>query len=134
MKNQLNNKKVWSFKGKITKSGITFRKYKPNFKNIKIGVNSFEISTYEILPAWRSKKQTQFKPNSNPIQERPKINLSTYFTGRYNNMTAPGSKKSNPIQTRFKPNFIFFLSQNYTNVHYIARTRIINNFLRCCYV
>ncbi len=68
MNSQLNSKKVRLFKGKITKSSITFSENKPNFKNIKIGVSSFKTSKYEISTAWRSQKQTQYKPNTNPIQ------------------------------------------------------------------
>ncbi|MFX0198152.1 MAG: hypothetical protein ACFFCW_18695 [Candidatus Hodarchaeota archaeon] len=123
MKNQLNNKKVWLFKGKITKSSIAFSENKPNFKNIKIGVSSFMTSKYEISPAWRGKKQTQYKPNSNPIPERPKMNANIYYTSGYNNKTfflAPNTKPNkakvvnnqsslidNQLrrQTQFKPKF-----------------------------
>ncbi len=60
-----------------------------------------------------------------------------------------GPKKTNPIQTQFqnttpkereekkvsgkllKKQFYFFMSQNRLIPHYIARTRILNSFLRC---
>jgi hypothetical protein len=45
---------------------------KPNLKNIKIGVSPCKISKYEISPAWRSKKQTQFKPNSRKAKNEHK--------------------------------------------------------------
>jgi len=134
LKSRVNNQKGCVIKGKSTKSSVTFRKNKANFKNIKIGASSLQTNKYETLPAWRGEKTNPNKANSNPIPEKQKMNISTYFTSRYNNKIIPGSKKTNPMQTQNKPNFIFFLSQNYPNVHYIARTRIINNFLRCCYV
>jgi len=68
LKSQLNNQKIRLFNEKIAKCSVTFRKNKPNFKNIKIGVNSFETSKYEILTAWRGEKTNPIKPNSNPIQ------------------------------------------------------------------
>ena len=51
-----------------------FSENKPNFKNIKIGVSSFETSKYEILPAWRGEKTNPIKPNSKPKQtQSPKV-------------------------------------------------------------
>jgi hypothetical protein len=66
----LKNEKVCLFSEKIAKSYTTFNENKANFKNIKIGVSFFETSKYEILTAWRSKKQTQ----TNPIQSQFKPN------------------------------------------------------------
>ena len=78
------------------------------------------------------------KANSNPtcselvepIDERPKMMQSVHIQRITKKMAAMGPKK----QIQNKSNFIFLLSQNRPNVHYIARTRILNNFLRCCYV
>jgi len=74
-KKQLNNQKVCLFKRKTAKSSTTFRRNKPNFKNIKIGVSSFETSKYEISPACRGEKTNPIKPNTKPIQSQFKPNL-----------------------------------------------------------
>jgi hypothetical protein len=68
LKSRLNNQKNRQIRVKIIKSSMTFNENKPNFKNIKIGISSFMTNKYEILPAWRSKNQTQFKANSNSIK------------------------------------------------------------------
>ncbi len=72
MKRPLNNEKSHLIKGKITKSSITFNENKPNLKSIKIGVSPFETSRYEISPARRGKKQTQFKPNPSKAKNEHK--------------------------------------------------------------
>ncbi len=79
---------------------------KPNSKNIKIGVSSFKTSKYEISPAWRGEKtnpikpnQSQNKPNSNPIHERPKMSVRNAITMNYKDFAPLASKK----QTQFKP-------------------------------
>jgi len=61
VKRHLNNQKGWLIKGKSTKIAAAFMQNKANFKNIKIGISSFETSKYEILPALRGEK-------TNPIQ------------------------------------------------------------------
>ena len=66
---QLNNEKVWSIKGKTTKSSITFRINKPNFQNAQMNVNAFLQKDYENETAFRPKKQTQFKPNQTQFQK-----------------------------------------------------------------
>ena len=108
LKRRVNNHKNRQISEKITKSDITFNENKPNLKNIKITVSPFEISKYEISPAWRSKKQTQNKANSNPIPERPKMNTSSIITMNYMNFPGLQAKKqsqANPIQTQFYPRF-----------------------------
>ena len=85
----LNNKKGSKIKGKITKSYTTFSENKPNLVNSEIGVSPFETSKYEISPACRGEKQTQFKANSNPI----KANFG------------PISRVNKAKQSQFKPNF-----------------------------
>jgi len=55
-------------------------------------------------------KQSQFKPNSNPISERPKMNVTSIITKVYENksLLRPSAKQtqnkpnSNPIQTQFQ--------------------------------
>ena len=104
MKNKLNNQKNRQIRGKIIKSSMTFNKNKPNSKNIKIGVSPFKTGKYEILPAWRGKKQTQFKANSNPIMNWAINNLSSLITGKYVKFEDLAGKKqsqTNPIQTQF---------------------------------
>jgi len=60
---QENNQKGRFSNEKSTKIAAAFIQNKPNFKNIKIGVSSFETSKYEILPAWRVEKTNPIKPN-----------------------------------------------------------------------
>ena len=45
-----------------------FLQYKPNFKNDQINVNKVLERDYENVRLHRPRKQTQNKPNSNPIQ------------------------------------------------------------------
>ena len=49
--------------------------------------------------------QSEKKPNSNPISEKPKMNANVFVTEDYENDTALRPKKTNPI----KPNFCGFL-------------------------
>jgi len=65
-------------------------KNKPNFKNIKFGVSSFETSKYEILTAWRGEK-------TNPIQSQFKPNQSQFWA----NFKGEQSQ-TKPIQTQFQ--------------------------------
>jgi len=73
--------------------------------------------TYEnFIPLAEQKNkpnQTQFKANSNPISEMPKMNVSIYYTKVYNNKTAfrriRNKPKTNPIQTQF-PIILVFLN------------------------
>jgi len=105
LKSRVNNQKGWFPNEKSAKSSVTFRKNKPNVKNVEISVSSFETSKYEILTAWRSENQTQFKANTNPIPERPKMNANIYNTIIYSNKAAFRRKKTNPNkpkQTQFQ--------------------------------
>ncbi len=102
---QLNHEKNRQIKGKSTKIAAAFIQNKPNLKNNKIGVSSFQKSKYEILPAWRGKKQTQFKPNPNPIPKRPKLNANPFNKMIYKNFILLAGQKTEPIQTQNKPNF-----------------------------
>ncbi len=95
-KSRLNNQKKKQIKGKSAKFASVFIRNKANFVNPEICVIPFQTSRYEILPARRSKKQTQFKPNSNPISEKLKINANIYHTKEYNNKTFFPAPKTNP--------------------------------------
>ncbi len=104
---QLNNEKNRQIKGKITKSSITFSENKPNSQNNKIGVSSFGASKYEILTAWRGKKQTQFKPNQTQFKanlRKAKNEPKKCYNNELQRFCPGGAKKSNPIQTQNKPN------------------------------
>jgi len=52
-----------------------------------------------------NEKRTQNEPNSNPISEKPKMNLNFYSTKDYDNKPPQTSRKNepktNPIQTQF---------------------------------
>ncbi len=138
------------------KSDWTIGENKPNSNPIKsnslkaqMNVNSFITKDY--------RKKDDFvvrinKPNSKPISERPKMSVSLYVIEDYENISRRGLRKNKPNQTQFqntipkereeekvsgkllKKQFYFFMSQNGLILHYIARTRIIRNLLRCCYV
>ena len=101
-------KKVGKSKEKSTKSANTFCRNKPNSPNVQMNVTNLttmNCTIFNSLTVVKNKpNQTQFKANSNPIPERPEMNLSTYFTSKYNNKTAFRRKKTNPIQTQNKPN------------------------------
>ncbi len=109
LKRQVNNEKGWLIKGKITKSSITFRKNKPNSPNVQMNASLFITMIYTIFASLTKVKnkpnQTQYKPNSNPIAERPKMNVNNCYTKVYNNKTASGFRKNKPKQTQNKPNF-----------------------------
>ena len=69
---QLNNEKVWSIKGKTTKSSITFRRNKPNFQYALMNGNIYYIKDYQnLIPLAAQKnkpKQSQFHlPPKPPI-------------------------------------------------------------------
>ncbi len=100
LKSQVNNQKGQSIKGKSTKIAAAFMQNKANFVNNKISVNSFETSKYEILAALWSKKQTQFKPNTNPIHKRPKMNANPFNKMIYKNFMPLAKQKTKPIQTQ----------------------------------
>jgi hypothetical protein len=77
------------------------------------------------------------------------MNVNLYITKDYENDTTIRPQQNKPNQTQFqnltpmereekkppgkllKKQFYFFLSQNRLMLHYIARTRIIKNLLRC---
>ncbi len=109
LKMQAKNEKSSLIKGKTAKNAADFMQDKPNYKNIEIGVSSFQKSKYEILTAWRGKKQTQFKANTNPIAKSPKMNVSIYYKKVYNNEAAFSRKKTNPIKPNYKAKKMSFI-------------------------
>jgi len=107
LKSRVNNERGWLFKGKSSKNAITFKQNKPNSPNVQIHLTSFITMNYPILPSLtkvkNKPKQTQFKPNSNPIAKRPKMNASIYHTKVYSNKTAFGRNKNKPNSNPIKP-------------------------------
>jgi len=100
MKNQLNNKKVWLFKGKITKSAITFSENKPNSPIVQVNVSLFIAMIYTIFASLTKVKnkpnQSQYKPNSNPIAERVKMNVRNALTMTYGRFIPLSGRKNKP--------------------------------------
>jgi hypothetical protein len=64
-------------------------------------------------------KQTQFKPNSNPIAERVKLMQSVYLQRIMNKNADKGPKKTKPKQTQFpkwpKMNVNLYVTKDYEN-------------------
>jgi hypothetical protein len=108
MNNQLNNKKDWLIKGKITKSYITFSENKPNVKDAKMNVTNLITMNYTIftsLTVVKNKpnqtqlkpKQSQFKPNCFKGQNERK-RLFTKGLRKYFPLV---EYKNKPKQTQF---------------------------------
>ncbi len=59
------------------------------------------MKTSDFADVW---KQTQYKPNTNPIPERPKMNENLFATKGYENITTfrlrQNKANTNPIQTQ----------------------------------
>ncbi len=102
-------KKASKSKEKSTKSVSIFYRNKANLSEDKFGAKYFSTRIYERfhpLPKQKNEpNQTQFKPNTKPIVERPKMNLNVFHTKIYNDFHAYRGIKTNPIQSQFKPNW-----------------------------
>ena len=74
-----------------------------------MNLNSYLTKDYEnerLADAGKTKpKQTQYKPNSNPIPERPKMNANAFSQKDYENETAFRPQKNKPNSNPIKPNF-----------------------------
>jgi len=105
---------------------------KPNSPIVQMNASLFTTMIYTIYASLTKVKnkpnQTQIKPNANPIPERPEMNLSTYFTSKYNNKTAFRRKKTNPIQTQFHKIFelIFVFKTIHCGQNYGKTTKFEN--------
>ncbi len=74
-----------------------------------MNVTSFYTVDYKNKRLCRCVKtnpiQTQYEPKTNPIPERPKMNVTSILTKDYENETAfalrQNKPNSNPIQTQF---------------------------------
>jgi len=107
MKNNEKYKNVELSIEKITKSSVTFRKNKPNSPNVQMNLINLTTMIYTIFASLTKVKnkpnQTQFKPNTKPIAERPKINVNQYNKMNYKNFMPLAGQKTNPKQTQTKP-------------------------------
>jgi hypothetical protein len=125
LKSLVKNEKSRHSRGKITKNTANLIQNKPNLKNTNISVSSFKTSKYEILPAWRSEKQTRYKANSNPICGMAKFVLSSLMTSKYVKSEVLAEKN----KPKTKPNFILdssspcFSVGGQTQKRYDIRTR-----------
>ena len=93
-KKRVNNQKGCLFNEKITKSYTTFCENKPNSPNVQMVVTIFIIMIYTIFTSLTKVKnkpnQSQYKPNSNPIQARPRCVLSCFSAGDLSSNVAVG--------------------------------------------
>ena len=82
---------------------------KPNFQDAQMNVSIFSKKDYNNETAFRRGKnkpnQTQFKPNTKPIPEMPKMSLNTYLIRFYSNKTAFRRIQNKPKQTQFQTQF-----------------------------
>jgi len=109
MKNYEKYKNVELSIEKTTKSSVTFRKNKPNSPIVQMNLSYLSTMNYAIFASLTKVKnkpnQTQYKANSNPIPERPKMNTRNAITMNYKKFPCLPGEKTNPIQTQNKPNF-----------------------------
>jgi len=103
---QLNNEKGSKIKGKITKSCTTFSENKPNSPNVQMNLSLFTTMNYTIFASLTKVKnkpnQTQYKPKTNPIPERPKMNANAFLQKDYENISRWRGEKTNSIQSQFQ--------------------------------
>ena len=98
-----------------------FLQNKPNFPDAKMNSINSKIMAYKNfipLAGYKNKpNQTQNKPNTNPIAEMPKINLSIYSQTAYINKTSfrriQNKPNSNPIKPNLNPVTAERLSTNW---------------------
>jgi len=80
-----------------------FIQNKPNLQKAQINVNSVLTKDYENVHLHRRAKTNPIKPNTNPIYEMPKMNVSSFDTSKYVKLDtlAVGKNKPNskPIKT-----------------------------------
>jgi len=85
---------------------------KPNLLNAQMNVSSVLTKDYENKRLCRCVKtnpiQTQFKPKTNPIPERPKMNENLFATKVYENITTFRLEQNKPNTNPIKPNFLKF--------------------------
>ena len=74
MNSQLNNEKVWLFKGKTTKSSTTFRTNKPNSPIVQTDVTNLITMNYTNFTSL-----TKVKNKPNQTQTKPIFNYPCVF-------------------------------------------------------
>jgi len=81
---------------------------KPNLLNAQMNVSSVLTKDYENKRLRRCVKtnpiQTQYKANTNPIPERPKMNENLFATKVYENITTFRLQKNKANTNPIKPN------------------------------
>ena len=92
---------------------------KPNFQKSQMNLSILSKMDYEnFIPLVDHKNkpnQTQFKPNTKPIPEMPKMSLNTYLIRFYSNKTAFRRIQNKPKQTHFQTQFFnSFIRAPYT--------------------
>ncbi len=70
-----------------------------------MNISNVKTKNYKNLSRCRGKKTNPNKPNSNPISERPKMNLKFCKKMAYENKCDWTLSDNKPNQTQFKPNF-----------------------------
>jgi hypothetical protein len=114
---------------------------KANLRNDKMSINLYTTKDYEKNADFRhgktKPKQTQFKANKaknkpNLTQNKPNSKNESFCVDK----ELYGCFLWFPHGIYYPKGyqFYFLLSQNAPITHYIPRTRIFNNFMRCCYV
>ena len=84
---------------------LFFRKTNPIFKMLKFMQTQYLQRITKILSRWRGTKTNPIKPKSNPICEKPKMNLNTYPTRDYSNKTAIRQIQNKPNQSQLQTQF-----------------------------
>ncbi len=110
---QVNNKKGCLFNEKTMKNTTIFMQNKANLSEDKFGAKRFSTMIYERfhpLAGIKNKpNQTQFKPNTNPIPERLKMNLRNALKMTYGRFMPLAGQKNKPKTKPKQTQFYFFL-------------------------
>ncbi len=81
---------------------------KPNLLNAQMNITSFYKVDYENERLRRAGKtnpiQTQYKANTNPIPEKPKMNVTSILTKDYRKKGDFAVQKNKPKTNPIKPN------------------------------
>ena len=92
---------------------------KPNFPNTQMNLKFCKKMAYKnFIPLSGQKNkpnQSQFKPNTNPISEMPKMSANVFFTKNYENEPAFRLQINKPNSNPIKAN----LRQEMSKMHYL---------------
>ena len=107
---------------RILYKSALFMQNKPNLRRSQMNVRSYNTKDYENKSSWtlgeNKPKQSQNKPNSNPISEMPKMNVNISITKDYENKTAFRRIKNKPNQSQFQTQFQHLLHPQRVRVKY----------------